>query len=44
MAAAMPIVSVPLFHNLGIDWGNTIIGCCSILFLPLPYVSLTQLL
>lgn len=36
MAAAMPIVSVPLFHNLGIDWGNTIIGGCSVLFIPLP--------
>jgi DHA1 family multidrug resistance protein-like MFS transporter len=36
MGAAMPIASVPLFHNLGVDWGNTIIGLVSVLFIPLP--------
>lgn len=38
MGAAMPIAGVPLFHNLGVAWGNTIIGLCAVLFIPLPFV------
>jgi hypothetical protein len=36
--AGMPLASQPLFHNLGVAWGNTILGCCGVLFVPLPWV------
>lgn len=36
MGAAMPLASHALFGNLGIAWGNTIIGACAVLFVPLP--------
>lgn len=46
MGAAMPIVANPLFGNLGgggragIAWGNTLLGCLTVLFIPVPYVAL----
>jgi hypothetical protein len=40
LGAAMPLASYPLFHNLGIDWGNTLLGFVSLVFLPIPYVLL----
>ncbi|GFZ43309.1 hypothetical protein JCM24511_01029 [Saitozyma sp. JCM 24511] len=36
--AGMPLASQPLFHNLGVAWGNTILGCCGVLFVPLPWI------
>nr|XP_019012661.1 uncharacterized protein I206_02156 [Kwoniella pini CBS 10737]OCF51442.1 hypothetical protein I206_02156 [Kwoniella pini CBS 10737] len=36
MGAGMPIAAHPLFHNLGIDWGNTIIGLLSVAMIPIP--------
>ena len=36
MGAGMPIVANPLFKNLGVDWGNTLLGCLTILFIPIP--------
>jgi len=36
--AGMPLASVPLFKNLGIAWGNTILGCLTVLFLPIPFI------
>jgi DHA1 family multidrug resistance protein-like MFS transporter len=38
MGAAMPIVAYPLFHNLGIDWGNSVLGFASVAFLPIPFL------
>ncbi|WOO83639.1 Caffeine resistance protein 5 [Vanrija pseudolonga] len=38
MGAAMPIVAYPLFNNLGIDWGNSLIGFLTVACLPLPFV------
>jgi DHA1 family multidrug resistance protein-like MFS transporter len=38
MGAGMPLASQPLFHNLGVAWGNTIVGCLSVLFIPLPWL------
>lgn len=38
MGAAMPIVSRPLFHNLGVDWGNSLLAFITILFIPIPFV------
>jgi hypothetical protein len=34
----MPLVSHGLFLNLGVDWGCTLLGCISILFIPIPFV------
>jgi DHA1 family multidrug resistance protein-like MFS transporter len=36
--AGMPLTSQPLFHNLGVAWGNTILGSCGVLFVPLPWI------
>jgi hypothetical protein len=44
LGAAMPLASYPLFHNLGIDWGNTLLGFVSLVFLPIPYVLLLSTL
>lgn len=44
MGAAMPIVANPLFGNLGgggragIAWGNTLLGCLTVLFIPVPFI------
>ncbi|WWC62463.1 uncharacterized protein I303_105059 [Kwoniella dejecticola CBS 10117] len=38
MGAGMPIAAHPLFHNLGVDWGNTIIGLLSVAMIPIPFV------
>lgn len=38
MGAGMPIAAYPLFHNLGIAWGNSVLGFCTIAFLPIPFV------
>ena len=34
----MPLVSHGLFVNLGVDWGCTLLGCISVLFIPIPFV------
>jgi len=38
MGAGMPLAARPLFNNLGIDWGNTLLGCLTVLFIPIPFV------
>ncbi|WVQ79859.1 hypothetical protein IAT38_001959 [Cryptococcus sp. DSM 104549] len=40
MGAAMPVVAHPLFGNLGIDWGNTLIGLISVCMIPIPFILL----
>lgn len=36
--AGMPLASHGLFVNLGVDWGVSLLGFVSVLFLPLPFV------
>lgn len=36
LGAGMPLAALPLFHNLGIAWGNSLLGFVSLLFLPIP--------
>lgn len=36
--AGMPLVSHGLFVNLGIDWGNSLLGFLTVLFIPIPFV------
>lgn len=38
MGAAMPIVAYPLFHNLGVDWGTSVLGFASVAFAPIPFL------
>lgn len=38
MGAGMPLAAHGLFVNLGINWGNTLLGCLTVLFIPIPYV------
>jgi len=38
MGAGMPLAAHGLFVNLGIDWGNTLLGCLTVLFIPVPFV------
>lgn len=35
---AMPLVAHSLFVNLGIDWGNTLLGCLTVVFIPIPFI------
>ena len=34
--AAMPIVASPLFKNLKVDWGCSLLGFISCIFIPIP--------
>jgi hypothetical protein len=38
LGGIMPLVSHGLFVNLGVDWGCTLLGCISVLFIPIPFV------
>jgi MFS transporter, DHA1 family, multidrug resistance protein len=35
--AAFPLFTNQLFHNLGIQWGATLLGCIAILLAPIPF-------
>lgn len=37
-AAVMPLVSIPFFNDLGVDWACTLLGCISVVLLPIPFV------
>jgi len=37
LGAAMPIVATAMFANLGVAWGNTLLGCLTVLFIPIPF-------
>ncbi|KAK3670688.1 GTPase-activating protein [Recurvomyces mirabilis] len=36
--AAFPIIAGPMFRKLGLDWGNSLLGFISILFIPAPFI------
>ena len=38
MGAGMPLAAHGLFVNLGVDWGASLLGFLTILFLPLPFI------
>lgn len=38
MGAGMPLVATPMFNKLGIAWGNTLLGCLTVVFIPIPFV------
>jgi DHA1 family multidrug resistance protein-like MFS transporter len=38
--AAFPVFATAMFHNLGVGWACTLLGCLSVLFVPYPFVLL----
>ncbi|PRT56896.1 putative transporter C36.02c [Wickerhamiella sorbophila] len=38
MAAAFPIFASAMFHNLGVEWAGTLLGCLAVLLLPCPFI------
>ncbi|WWC95034.1 hypothetical protein V866_001886 [Kwoniella sp. B9012] len=38
MGAGMPLAAHGLFVNLGIDWGNSLLGFLTVLFIPIPFI------
>jgi hypothetical protein len=37
-AAALPLIAQPMFHNLGVDWACTLLGCIAILLAFIPFL------
>lgn len=37
MAAAFPLFTAAMFHNLGIQWAGTLLGCLAVLLSPVPF-------
>lgn len=37
-AAALPLVAQPLYHNLGVSWASTLLGCIAIALATIPFV------
>lgn len=38
LGAAFPLIAQPLFHNLGINWACTLLGCLAVLLGVTPYL------
>ncbi|KAL4941802.1 major facilitator superfamily domain-containing protein [Aspergillus oleicola] len=38
--AGFPIFASAMFHNLGVNWACTLLGCLTVLFVPAPFVLL----
>jgi hypothetical protein len=37
-ASRMTVVRIPMYENLGTHWTMTVLGCISVLAVPIPYV------
>jgi hypothetical protein len=37
-AGGMTVVGIPMYENLGTHWTMTVLGCISVLAVPIPYV------
>ena len=37
-AGAFPLFVGPMYHNIGIGWGNTIFGCVAVILVPVPFL------
>lgn len=38
MGASFPIFATAMFHNLGVEWAGTLLGCLAVLLLPIPFL------
>ncbi|KAJ9661330.1 GTPase-activating protein [Coniosporium apollinis] len=36
--AGFPLFATAMFHNLGVGWACTLLGCLTVLFIPYPYI------
>jgi DHA1 family multidrug resistance protein-like MFS transporter len=36
--AGFPLFASAMFHNLGVGWASTLLGCLTIVFVPIPFV------
>lgn len=34
--AAFPLFATQMFHNLGVNWAGTLVGCLAVVFMPIP--------
>ncbi|PYH94452.1 bicyclomycin resistance protein [Aspergillus ellipticus CBS 707.79] len=41
IAAAFPLVSRQMFHNLGVQWAGTLLGCLATVMIPIPLLFRT---
>ncbi|KAM5343382.1 hypothetical protein ACJ41O_011919 [Fusarium nematophilum] len=37
-AGAFPLFIIPMYHNVGVDWGTTIFGCIAAVLVPVPFL------
>jgi MFS family permease len=37
-AGCFPLFATPMFHNLGINWASSLLGCIAVALIPIPYV------
>ena len=37
-AGAFPLFVGRMYHNIGVDWGNTIFGCFAVILVPVPFL------
>jgi hypothetical protein len=40
VGAILPLAAFPMFDNLGVGWGNSLLGFIAVLFLPAPWLIL----
>ncbi|GLI74030.1 hypothetical protein PoHVEF18_002263 [Penicillium ochrochloron] len=38
MAGAFPLFVVPMYHNIGVNWGTTVSGCFAAILIPVPFL------
>ena len=38
--AGFPLFAAAMFHNLGVGWACTLLGCLTVLFVPYPFIVL----
>lgn len=37
-AAGFPLFATAMFHNLGVNWASTLLGCLTLVFAPYPWI------
>ncbi|CEJ55402.1 Putative MFS multidrug transporter [Penicillium brasilianum] len=38
MAGAFPLFVLPMYHNIGVNWGTTVFGCFAAILIPVPFL------
>ncbi|KAL6922701.1 hypothetical protein FSST1_006727 [Fusarium sambucinum] len=37
-SGAFPLFIIPMYHNLGVNWGTTVFGCIAAVLIPVPFL------